>query len=113
MHLVEGGQNSYYTLPPTVKRYGKTRESQSGRFFEDAAVASRSGEVGLVALPDNEGLQGHPHSVNDETANFMILGRELQLSDQLQLQPPPAEETPQNENCQDLVQRLGLAHEVL
>ena len=58
-------------------------------------------------------FRGTPHSVTGETANLMMLGRELRLPDQLQLQPPPAEITPQHEYCKELVERLGVAHEVL
>ena len=32
-----------------------------------------------------------PHSVTGETANFMMLGRELRLPDQLQIHLPPVE----------------------
>ena len=32
-------------------------------------------------------FRGTPHSVTGETANFMMLGRELRLPDQLQLHP--------------------------
>lgn len=54
-----------------------------------------------------------PHLVTGKTANLIMLSRELQLPDQLQLQPTPAEITPQNEYCRELVERLEVAHKVL
>ena len=43
------------------------------------------------------GFRGTPDSVTGETANLMMLGRELWLPDQLQLHPPPPMElTPQS-----------------
>ena len=55
-------------------------------------------------------FQGTPHSVTGETANLMMLGWELRLPDQLQLHPPPLKVTPQNEYCQELLDRLEMAH---
>ena len=40
----------------------------------------------------------------------MMLGWELRLPDQLQLHPPPLKVTPQNEYCQELLDRLEMAH---
>ena len=54
-----------------------------------------------------------PHSVTGETANLMMLGRELRLPDQLKLHPPPLEVTPQNEYCQELLDRLEVTHAAL
>ena len=58
-------------------------------------------------------FRGTPHSVTGETANFMMLGRELRLPDQLQLHPPPAEWMPQNDYCKELTERLEAAHATL
>ena len=58
-------------------------------------------------------FRGTPHSVTGETANFMMLGRELRLPDQLQLHPPPADWTPQSDYCRELVKRLEMAHAAL
>ena len=43
----------------------------------------------------------------------MMFGRELRLPDQLQLHPPSLEVTPQNEYCQELLDRLEVAHAAL
>ena len=58
-------------------------------------------------------FRGTPHTVTGETANFMMLGRELRLPDQLQLHPPPTELAPQNSYCKELVERLETAHAAL
>ena len=48
----------------------------------------------LLLLQIMRALWGTPHSVTGETANLMMLGRELRLPDQLQLHPLPLEVTP-------------------
>ena len=57
--------------------------------------------------------RGTPHSVTGETANLMMLGRELRLPDQLEYYPPPTDFSPQHEFVVDINERLKQAHEAL
>ena len=57
--------------------------------------------------------RGTPHTTTGETANMLMLGRELRLPDQLQHQPPPEESRPQNEFVIEMRDRLEQAHEAL
>ena len=58
-------------------------------------------------------FRGTPHSATGETANMMMLGRELRLPDQLQFHPPPAEVEPQQEYSLRMAERLSAVHEML
>ena len=58
-------------------------------------------------------FRGTPHSATGETANFMMLGRELRLPDQLQIHPPPVEIEPQHLYVQQMVERLQTVHDML
>ena len=57
-------------------------------------------------------LRGTPHSVMGETPNFMLLGRQLRLPDQL-LNAPPTSWAPQNEYVLDTKERLDKARGLL
>ena len=57
--------------------------------------------------------RGTPHTATGETANMMMLGRELRLPDQLQHQPPPEESSPRHEFVVEMKERLEQAHETL
>ena len=57
--------------------------------------------------------RGTPHTTTGETANMMMLGRELRLPDQLQQQPPPEEASPRHEFVIEMKDRLEQAHEAL
>ena len=57
--------------------------------------------------------RGTPHTATGETANVLMMGRELRLPDQLQHQPPPEEANPQHDFVVDMKERLEQAHEAL
>ena len=57
--------------------------------------------------------RGTPHTATGETANMLMLGRELRLPDQLQYQPPPEESRPRHEFVVEIKDRLEQAHEAL
>ena len=57
--------------------------------------------------------RGTPHTATGETANMLMMGRELRLPDQLQHQPPPEEFSPQHEFVVQMRERLEQAHEAL
>ena len=46
---------------------------------------------GSVTAPADEGRPWHPHSATEETANMLMLERELRLPDQLESHPPTTE----------------------
>ena len=54
-----------------------------------------------------------PHSATGETPNFMMMGREMRLPDQLLYANEGTEETPHQEYAQELQERLTRAHELL
>ena len=58
-------------------------------------------------------FRGTPHSTTGETANLLMLGRELRLPDQLQHYPPPTEFQPQHAFAQATKETLDHAHELL
>ena len=57
--------------------------------------------------------RGTPHSTMGETANLMMLGRELRLPDQLQCHPTLDEFQARHEYVQDVHICLEIAHELL
>ena len=69
--------------------------------------------MGHSVATTHEGLQGYPHTATGETANVLMMGRELRLPDQLQHQPPPEESNPQHDFVVDMKERLEQAHEAL
>ena len=58
-------------------------------------------------------LRGTPHSTTGETANLLILGRELRLPDQLSICPPPMEQQFRLEYLQATQNRLKEARQIL
>ena len=58
-------------------------------------------------------FRGTPHSVIGETSNYLMLGRELRLPDQLHHHPPQEELDSTNDYVIGLDQRLRTAHAVL
>ena len=58
-------------------------------------------------------FRGTPHSATGETANYMMLGREVRLPDQLQDHPPPLETDSPQQYLVELDQRLQTAHHLL
>ena len=58
-------------------------------------------------------FRGTPHSTTGETANLMMLGRELRLPDQLSNCPPPMEQQFRQEYVQATQSRLAEAHDIL
>ena len=77
---VEDGQDTRHPITRNLME-----QPQPRRLFTDTAAATWARRVGLATPPDNE----TPHSVTGETANLLMLGRELRLPDQLQRQPLP------------------------
>ncbi|XP_067928948.1 uncharacterized protein [Watersipora subatra] len=57
--------------------------------------------------------RGTPHSATRETANLLMLGRELRLPDQLESHPPPTEFFPAHEHALEVQRRLQTVHEAL
>ena len=58
-------------------------------------------------------FRGTPHSATGETANLLMLGRELRLPDQLLGDPTLPEFQPQHEYVVGMQQRLDEAHQAL
>ena len=58
-------------------------------------------------------FRGTPHTTTNETANFLMLGRELRLPNQLINLPSPYEELPQHKYVAKIQERLQQAHETL
>jgi hypothetical protein len=58
-------------------------------------------------------FRGTPHSTTGETANDLMLGRELRLPDQLQFYPPPTDFLPQHKFAQATQERLAETHDLL
>jgi hypothetical protein len=54
-----------------------------------------------------------PHSVTGETANYLMLGREVRLPGQLLYEAPLSESTPVEQYARDLQERLKIAHNLL
>ena len=57
--------------------------------------------------------RGTPHTATGETANMMMLGREIRLRDQLQHHPPPEKSSLRHEFVVEMKDRLEQAHETL
>ena len=58
-------------------------------------------------------FRGTPHSTTGESANFLMLGRELRLPDQLLHGVPDLYEVPTQQHAQNTQARLTVAHELL
>ncbi|XP_067947193.1 uncharacterized protein [Watersipora subatra] len=57
--------------------------------------------------------RGTPHFATGETANMLMLGRELRLPDQLESHPSPIEFFPAHKHALEVQQRLQRVHEAL
>ncbi|XP_067935022.1 murinoglobulin-2-like [Watersipora subatra] len=57
--------------------------------------------------------RGTPYSATGETADMLMLGRELRLPDQLESYPPPTEFFPAHEHALEVQRRLQTVHEAL
>ena len=57
-------------------------------------------------------FRGTPHSTTGETANMLMLGRELRLPDQMQ-DPQQPDGQPTHEYARELVERLRTLHQLL
>ena len=79
-----------------------------------ALLLERSQEDWDLVLPQLlRAFRGTPQSGTGETANLLMLGRELRLPDLLMNSPPPREYQAQAEYTQDLIDRLAEAHDML
>ena len=79
-----------------------------------ALLLERSQEDWDLVLPQLlRAFRGTPQSGTGETANLLMLGRELRLPDLLMNNPPPVEYQAQAEYTQDLIERLEETHELL
>ena len=77
-------------------------------------LLSRGVEEWDTLLPQiMRAFRGTPHSVTGETANFMLLGRELRLPDMLQHFPPDPQTDIRSQYVVDVQDRLREAHQVL
>ena len=96
-------------LSPTVK--------WNNRGLEDLLrilLLSRGQDEWDQLLPQiMRAFRGTPHSTTGETANIMMLRRELRLPYQLQLYPPPAEVEPQQEYSLQMAEHLSAVHKML
>ena len=79
-----------------------------------AQLLDRGQEDWDLVLPQLlRAFRGTPHASTGETANLLMLGRELRLPDLLTSNPPPIEHQAHHEYTQELVQRLEEAHDML
>ena len=79
-----------------------------------ALLLDRGQEDWDLVLPQLlRAFRGTPHAGTGETANLLMLGRELRLPDLLTSNPPPIEHQAHHEYTQELVQRLEEAHDML
>lgn len=58
-------------------------------------------------------FRGIHHSITKETSNFMMQGKETCLSDTLQYNPSPSEESLQNKYVIAVRKRIKVAHQLL
>ena len=90
---------------------------RNNRGLEDslrAMLLGRGQDEWDVLLPQLlRAYRGTPHTATGETANMLMLGRELRLPDQLQHHPPPNESSSQHEVVIEMRERLEQAHKAL
>ena len=58
-------------------------------------------------------FRGTPQASTGETANMLMLGKELRLPDLLMNNPPPGDQQVHSEYVQSMVERLEKAHTLL
>jgi hypothetical protein len=90
-----------------VERQNKTL----GDALRALLLGSDQEEWDLLLPQIMRAFRGTPHTATGETANFIMLGREVRLPDQL-LQPTPPPERP-NQYVVDLHERLSAAHQAI
>jgi transposase InsO family protein len=79
-----------------------------------ALLLSRSQEDWDLLLPQiMRAFRATPHTTTGETANMMMMGREVRLPDQLYCSPSMAMEAPRHQYIQELKERLELVHTTL
>jgi transposase InsO family protein len=79
-----------------------------------AMLLDRDQEDWDLLLPQiMRALRGTPHSTTGETANLLLLGRELRLPDQLVYDPIPRQDQPRHEYVTEMQARLESVHELL
>ena len=105
VYPLESEPDTYYTLPSTVKWSGGKRESGAGRCTTSPATRPRSGGLGSGSTPVVASIPWDPQAGTGETANLLMLGRELRLPD-FTSNPPPIEHQAHHEYTQELVQWL-------
>ena len=106
-------QNSYNPYHPQSNGVVERSNRNLGDSLRTLLLRRGQEEWDLLLPQIMRAFRGTPHSVTGETANLIMMGRELWLPDQLQLYPPPLEVTPQSEYCQELLGRLEIAHAAL
>jgi transposase InsO family protein len=74
-------------------------------------IASPQEEWDLFVSQIMRAIRATPHSSTGETANFMMMGREVKLPDDLLFNQPNAPLTTQSEYAQQLQQRLQQVHD--
>ena len=71
------------------------------------------GDWDLVLLQLLRAFRGTPQASTGETANMLMLGKELRLPDLLMNNPPPGDQQVHSEYVQSMVERLEKAHTLL
>ena len=71
------------------------------------------GDWDLVRSQLLRAFRGAPQTSTGETANMMLLDRELRLPDLLMSNPPPSDQQAHSEYVQRIVKRLEEAHALL
>ena len=71
------------------------------------------GDWNLVLLQLLRAFRGTPQASTGETANMLMLGKELRLPDLLMNNPPPGDQQVHSEYVQSMVERLEKAHTLL
>ncbi|XP_067949442.1 uncharacterized protein [Watersipora subatra] len=76
-------------------------------------LAQEQDEWNLLLPQLMRAYRGTPHSTTGETANMLMLERELRLPDQLESHPPLTEFIPVHKHALEVQQRLQTVHEAL
>jgi transposase InsO family protein len=109
------GIDRTHTTPYNPRANGMVE--RNNRVLGDALrtlLLDRTQEEWDLLLPQvMRALRGTPHGVTKETPNFMMLGRELRLPDQLCISTPPEDPKPTHQYAVELEERLRTAQEVL
>ena len=113
MRLVENRQDTHDSVPPPVQWGGGAKQSESGRLSTNTVVATWTGRMGPSAPPDHESFPRDTPFCHWRNCEFDDVGPGITPPRSAAITPPPLEVTPQNEYCQELLDRLEVAHAAL